>query len=110
MSTYTVTYMPGTDTLDVILNGAEPNTDIEMLRTAGGLEVQTADERSTLVRLTIPTFSRQVDFFELFEMFGHEFVLMLSDIQAELLETHTQVSASRSPMRSRDLRQNLISA
>lgn len=110
MVEYRVEYHPDSDDL-VITRSAEPiRATAEELRTPGGLELVADSHRRRLVKLIVHRFSRQVDFAEIFEMFGPEMVRMLARMQAELKDTRSTVVRDLEPLRSRSLQRHLISA
>ena len=111
MNDYEVCYSPDNDVLQIALTSTDASTTgMEQLMTEGGIEVDVDDNRTKLLALRVNKFSRQVDFSELYEMFGESLVIALSEIQSTLSDIRLPIASLPEPMRSRELRSHLIDA
>jgi hypothetical protein len=111
MNDYEVRYSPDDDVLQIVLSSTQLSSPgMEQLLTEGGLEVDVDEKRTKLLALRVNEFSRQVDFSELYEMFGESLVITLAEIQSKLEETRQPIPALPEPMRSRELRSHLVDA
>lgn len=107
---YVVTYLPEIDDLTITRSDASQRVDANEFVTDSGTRLVASLDRTSLFTLTIPDFSRRVDFTDVYELFGADVVKLLARIQADLGQTSRVVHDIKEPLRSRQVREHLIPA
>lgn len=110
MNEYEVAYDPAHDLLSVRLSSRAYDSEGEQVSTEGGLDLCVDSSRHRLLTVLVPQFSRQVDFSELYDMFGPDFVKTLSVIQSQLTSARAHVTSDRDPLYSSRVRRHLVTA